>query len=137
MYNGDEDEDALWLGMASSKVDSTNAQARASSRPPSASVSQAPLLYIRRQNRTVPLSPPPTRLTTPTTIVSESLPETPRIDSPPVQPELRHAMRDSPNNPFLASPRDMTCSDSARMSISASPSQRTSVRESGFRSNLY
>jgi hypothetical protein len=129
MYNGNEDEDALWLGMASSKVGSTNAQVRVSSRPPSASVSPAPLLYLRCQNRTVPVTPPPTRLTSTTTIVSESLQENPRADSPQVQPELRHATRDSPSNPFLASPGDLTCNDSARMSISASPSQRTSVRE--------
>ena len=98
-----------------------------------------PLLYRRRQAQVdvAPLSPPPSHrrpaVTTPKAFPTRK-PE-PRIatDSPPVTPKTRSsarlALRDSPDNPFLATPENHVEDTPSPSNSSANPSPHGSLKE--------
>lgn len=101
-----DDEDAFWLGAPGA---------------PSKTNSSVPLLYRKSagqsiQTNVAPVSPPPshykgkitsTLVVTPKISPMPLLDKTPRIASPPSTPKrhlTRRALKDSPENPFLATP---------------------------------
>ncbi|CAA7268635.1 unnamed protein product [Cyclocybe aegerita] len=141
------DEEAFWLGGASdSKTSETGTASDAKKDAASSSKSQAaPLLYRRSQPQqskadVAPVSPPPSRRKTAVTSSKLTLvaQDSSATVSPPSTPRTRlavkrasAALRDSPDNPFLATPENHV-EDSATPSpnaSSANPSPRTPVYE--------
>ncbi|KAF8157197.1 hypothetical protein B0H34DRAFT_658315 [Crassisporium funariophilum] len=137
------DEEAFWLGdsagLKESSTSKTSALKTGASMTTANASQSAPLLYRRRQAQVdvAPVSPPPSHrkqmVVTPK--ASTGLARSPATMSPPVTPKTRsstrRALRDSPDNPFLATPKkNADDSDTASPSLSsANPSPRTPFQE--------
>ncbi|RDB18410.1 hypothetical protein Hypma_000376 [Hypsizygus marmoreus] len=120
--NETDEEEAFWMD--------SKARSDGEGTSKSKSISPAPpLLYRRRVNTTgvAPVSPPPSNRKTKTVMKMVSPVALPSIPgSPPVTPEAKFPVRDSPNNPFLdASPTN----DSGIESTDTTPGPRTPQQE--------
>ncbi|GLB41149.1 hypothetical protein LshimejAT787_0903640 [Lyophyllum shimeji] len=122
----DADEEAFWMSKSDGDVPAPTSTSTSQKQP-----SPAPALLYRRRFAgaassssvgTAPVSPPPSnRKTAAATVVSP--PRTPR-------PKRVFPMRDSPNNPFLASPSSgAVAEDSESPSPSPNPSPHTPAQE--------
>ncbi|KAL0958518.1 hypothetical protein HGRIS_000660 [Hohenbuehelia grisea] len=150
-----EDEDAFWMGssrtVASGKASASRVEDRELSESPTSS--PVPLVYRKLQGESsvvvAPMSPPPSRRqprilassagsSTKADLMSTTpLLVSPNVESPPVTPvrksrksKAKGPIRDSPDNPFLASPA-ASDAEEAEMSGTASegPSPKTPPRE--------
>ena len=134
------DEDAFWLGdpAAGLEAEAKNQQQSGSKSGTTvtAGPSQAtPLLYRRRQPQVdvAPVSPPPSHrrpaVATPKAFVTRK----PATDSPPETPKtrssIRRALRDSPDNPFLATPEKLVEDTPSSSDSSANPSPHGPLHE--------
>ena len=135
-----EGEDAFWLGTGGVTTRSKMAFGSSNSKAVDPST-QAPLVYRRRQAQSQqqqPVSPPPSHRkpmvvspanSAPTTPVRTSprFTRAPSTASPPVTPKRKSqrrttsVLRDSPQNPFLASPLDAVPESESEESPNQSP----------------
>ena len=136
-----EGEDAFWLGTGAMTTRSKTAFGSSNSKAVDPST-QAPLVYRRRQAQSQqqqqPVSPPPSHRkpmvvsptnNAPTTPVRTSprFARAPSTASPPVTPKRKSqrrttsVLRDSPQNPFLASPLDAVPESESEESPNPSP----------------
>lgn len=99
----------------------------------------APLLYRRKQTQVdvAPVSPPPSRrrpaVATPKALVTRKPEPLIATDSPPVTPKTRSStrlvLRDSPDNPFLATPKNHVEDTPSSSDSSANPSPHVPLQE--------
>ncbi|KIK07580.1 hypothetical protein K443DRAFT_673170 [Laccaria amethystina LaAM-08-1] len=137
----EEGEDGFWLGTGGMTTRSKTASGSSNSKAVDPST-QAPLVYRRRQaqfqQQQQPVSPPPSHRkpmvvsptnNAPTTPLrtSQRLVHAPSTASPPVTPKRKSqrrttsVLRDSPQNPFLASPLEAVPESESEESPNQSP----------------
>ncbi|KAF8221592.1 hypothetical protein L208DRAFT_1447145 [Tricholoma matsutake] len=122
------EEEAFWMNASSSMLKSSKAKVDSSiaadTRKAKSSAEVPPAVLYRRLNNhgtngVAPVSPPPSNRK-PTTAMTTPSVISPVPNSPPVTPESKFPMRDSPNNPFLESSRGAD-SDSSNGPSSSEP----------------
>ena len=134
------DEDAFWLGDPAAGLNK-NQRAGPNSGPAATTGPShaAPLLYRRRQAQVdvAPVSPPPSHrrpaVATPKAFVIPKPEPHIATDSPPVpqrtRSSTRRALRDSPDNPFLATPEKHLGGTPSPSDSSANPSPHSPLHE--------